>query len=86
MTRSEPPIAHADQHWDPDTRMLAYTYNGRRVVSLHVPGEAELRYRLESDGQIASSPFCQQIYIAVMAEPVTTQVTFTMSADGSPSR
>lgn len=80
--RNEPPIAHADDHWDPKTRMLEYTYNGRTVVSLHVPGDGEVRYRVHSDGEVASSPFFQQIYVAVIAEPVTTTVTFTLSADG----
>lgn len=79
--RNEPPIAHADNHWDPESRTLEYTYNGRTLVSLHVPGDGDVRYRVESDGQVASSPFFEQIYVAVISEPVKTTVTFTLSED-----
>ncbi|MBN1918155.1 MAG: alpha-galactosidase [Verrucomicrobia bacterium] len=80
--RNEPPIAHADSHWDPDTRTLEYAYNGRTLVSMQIPGEGEVMYRVESDGEVASSPFFQQIYLVVMSEPVKTTVTFTLSEDG----
>ena len=34
----EPPIAHAYHHWDEQARTLTYTYNGRRILEIHIPG------------------------------------------------
>lgn len=80
--RLEPPIAHADSHWDPRTRILEYRYNGRSVIHVHIPGTADVRPRIESDGEIQSTPLFQQIYLTVLGvEHVQAQVTFNMTAD-----
>ncbi len=79
--RREPPIAHALPCWNPQTRTLRYEYNGRSLVSIHIPGESEIQYRIASDGQIQSAPMFQQIYVVVFSEPVAARVTITMSED-----
>lgn len=79
--RREPPIVHALPHWDPEKRILQYEYNGRKLVSMHIPGESEVKYRIASDGQIQSAPLFQQIYTVVFSEPIKSRVTITMSED-----
>ena len=77
----EPPIAHAVPHWDPVRRVLKYEYNGRPLVSIEIPGESEIQYRVASDGQLQSAPMFQQVYVVVFSAPVTARVTVTMSPE-----
>jgi len=77
----EPPIAHAYHHWDEDRRTLSYTYNNRRILSVHIPGKSRVSFRHGSDGQLQSFPLFQQIYIMLSGESVTATVTFQLSHD-----
>ncbi len=77
----EPPIAHAYHHWDEDRRTLTYTYNNRRILSVHIPGKSRVSFRHGSDGQLQSFPLFQQIYIMLSGENVTATVTFQLSHD-----
>ena len=79
--RREPPMVHAVPHWDPERRILQYNYNGRKLVSMRIPGESEVRYRIASDGQLQSAPLFQQIYTVVFSEPIKSRVTIAMSED-----
>ena len=77
----EPPIAHAYHHWDDGQRILTYTYNNRRLLTIHIPGTARVSFRHGSDGQLQSFPFFQQIYVMLSGEPVTAAVRFQLSHD-----
>ncbi|MEW6252033.1 MAG: hypothetical protein AB1716_15445 [Planctomycetota bacterium] len=79
----EPPIAHAYHHWDEAGRTLTYTYNGRRIVRLHIPGTARVSFRHGSDGSLQSFPLHQQIYVMLTGlaegERVHGVTTFELS-------
>ncbi|MFQ5806030.1 MAG: Sip1-related alpha-galactosidase [Phycisphaerae bacterium] len=76
-----PPIAHAYHHWDEDRRTLTYTYNNRRILTIHIPGTARVSFRHGSDGQLQSFPLFQHIYIMLSGESVAATVTFQLSHD-----
>jgi len=49
---------------------------------MHIPGEAKVRPRIESDGEVCSIPFNQQIYITVLeADHVPVKCTFILSSE-----
>ncbi len=77
---NEPPLAHAEDSWDPRTRCLSYRYNGRAILSMTIPGTAEPGYRRTSDGDLQSVPFVQQIYVTLDAV-ADVDVTFRLSPD-----
>ena len=77
----EPPIAHAYHHWDEEQRILSYTYNNRRLVSVHIPGTARVSYRHGSDGALQSFPYVQQIFVMLTGECATATVTFQMAPE-----
>lgn len=77
----EPPLAVAYHHWDEATRTLTYTYNGRRLITIHIPGSDRVSFRHGSDGGIQSWPLHQQVYIMLSGAPVKAAVTFELSAD-----
>jgi len=78
---AEPPIAHAYHHWDEQRRVLTYTYNGRRLLSIHIPGTARVSFRHGSDGALQSLPYVQQIFVMLSGESVSATVRFELSAD-----
>lgn len=68
------PLAHALHHWDEETGLLTYEYNGTTVLSVQVPPHTDLGFRHGSDGSMQSVQYMQQIYLA--AEPAcTTRIT-----------
>jgi len=77
----EPPTAHAYHHFDHERRTLVYTYNNRKILSIHIPEEGgRVSFRHGSDGTLQSWPLLQQIYV-ILEAPATCRVTFQMSAD-----
>jgi len=78
---NEPPICFASSEWDKDTRILRYTYNGRDLISMKIPGDAPVDFRGWSDAMIQSDPCTQQLFVTLDSEDVTTKVIFTLSAD-----
>lgn len=76
----EPPIAHAYHHWDKERRILTYTYNNRRIISIRIPGDGRVSFRHGSDGTLQSWPLLQQAYV-IVGKPVKGRVTFQMSHD-----
>jgi len=77
----EPPIAHAYHHWDADARTLSYTYNNRRLLSIHIPGEVDVYFRHGADGHLQSLPLHQQVYVMITGGRATATVTFELSPD-----
>jgi hypothetical protein len=77
----EPPIAHAYHHWDETQRTLTYTYNGRRLLRVHIPGTARVSFRHGSDGALQSLPFVQQIFVMLTGGTATATVRFELSHD-----
>ncbi len=77
----EPPVAHAYHHWDDERRVLSYTYNGRYLLRVHIPGTSRVSFRHGSDGALQSFPLHQQVFIALTGEATTATVTFQMSGD-----
>ena len=67
---TQPPLAHALHHWDEETGLLTYEYNGTTVLSVQVPPHTDLGFRHGSDGSMQSVQYMQQIYLA--AEPACT--------------
>lgn len=72
-TLKEPPIAHALHKWNEESRTLTYEYNGRNIITLHIPGKEEAGFRHGSDGTLQSIPFIQQIYVS-LDETVTAEM------------
>jgi alpha-galactosidase len=73
-----PPIAHILDKWDAERRLLTYEYNGRNLLSIHVPEPAEIGYRQTSDICMQSTPDIQQLYVDA-DEEVKAIVTFHLS-------
>lgn len=67
---TQPPLAHALHHWNEETGLLTYEYNGTTVLSVQVPPHTDLGFRHGSDGSMQSVQYMQQIYLA--AEPACT--------------
>lgn len=61
----EPPLAHALHRWEEEKRLLTYEYNGRILISVHVPGIASVGFRHGSDGSLSSQPMVQQLYLSL---------------------
>jgi hypothetical protein len=78
---AEPPIGHAYHHWDEERRTLTYTYNGRCLLRIHIPGTARVSFRHGSDGALQSLPFCQQAFVMLTGETVKATATFELSGD-----
>lgn len=78
--QKEPPIAHALDKWNPETRMLTYEYNGRNIITVFIPGNEEPDYRKSSDIAAQSFPMYQQAYI-MLRKPVVAKVVISMSPD-----
>lgn len=79
----EAPIAHALHKWDNNTRILSYEYNGRNIISIHIPGTEEVGFRHGSDGNVQNIPFIQQIYVMLdgLNKCIKSKVTFNLSND-----
>ncbi|MBT3193569.1 MAG: hypothetical protein HN341_13545 [Verrucomicrobia bacterium] len=73
-----PPIAHILDKWDAERRILTYEYNGRDLLSIQVPGTAEIGYRQTSDICMQSTPDVQQLYVDADAD-VQSIVTLNLS-------
>lgn len=67
---SEPPIAHALHHWNPETGLLRYEYNGVDVIEVRIPAGTDLGFRHGSDGSMQSMQYFQQAYLS--CEPSCT--------------
>jgi hypothetical protein len=80
LTYQEPPLIQAEDHWNPETRMLTFVYGRRELIAIHIPGTCEPSYRHDSDGTLNSIPFIQQIYV-MLDERVTADVTMTLSPE-----
>lgn len=77
----EPPVAHAYHHWDDEKRILTYSYNNRRIVSIEIPeAGGRVSFRHGSDGTLQSRPLVQQVYV-ILEAPATSRVAFQMSGD-----
>ncbi|MDP6629464.1 MAG: alpha-galactosidase [Kiritimatiellia bacterium] len=74
----EPPIVQVEDNWDEATRTLSYSYAGRLLISMVIPGEHEPSYRRDSDGTLNSIPLIEQIYV-MLKEEVTAEVTFYLT-------
>lgn len=84
----EPPLAHSLHHWDPQTGILRYEYNGVDVITVQVPTGIDLGFRHGSDGSIQSVQYMQQIYLASEI-PCTAKITIRLhesSLNMRPSR
>ncbi|MDD2504218.1 MAG: hypothetical protein PHG58_10295, partial [Clostridia bacterium] len=79
----EAPIAHTLHKWDNNTRILSYEYNGRNIISIHIPGTEEVGFRHGSDGNVQNIPFIQQIYVMLdgFNKCIKSKVTFNLSND-----
>ncbi|MCQ6560977.1 alpha-galactosidase [Paenibacillus mendelii] len=77
---AEPPIAQANHSWDEETNLLQYHYNGRTIISIPLPEGVKAYYRRVSDGNLQTSPFVQQLYLA-FERPQRVRVTFELSED-----
>lgn len=77
---AEAPLVHAADHWDPQTRVLSYTYNNREIMRMVIPGTIEPGYRHTSDGDLQGWPFYQQLYF-MLDEPAEVEVVLTFSRD-----
>ncbi|MHC1748484.1 MAG: hypothetical protein AB9856_08900 [Cellulosilyticaceae bacterium] len=75
-----PPIAHALHHWNEETRMLSYEYNGKDIISMIIPRTTEVGFRHGSDGSIQSVQYMQQVYIT-LDQPMKVEIKFTLSQD-----
>ena len=76
--RKEPPVIQVEDNWDEATRTLSYSYAGRLLISMVIPGEDEPSYRRDSDGTLNSIPLIEQIYV-MLKEEVTADVTFYLT-------
>ncbi|MBB3128631.1 hypothetical protein FHS19_003285 [Paenibacillus rhizosphaerae] len=76
----EPPCAQANHFLDEKTNRLLYKYNGFTIISIDLPPGGKEYYRRISDGNIQSSPFIQQLYLA-FDEPQSIRVRFELSGD-----
>ncbi len=79
----EPPAAHALHKWDGEKRILSYEYNGRKIISIEIPGTEEVGFRHGSDGNIQNIPFIQNIYVMLddTDREVKAKVKLTLSGD-----
>lgn len=73
-----PPRAHALHHWDAETGVLRYGYNGEDIIAVRLPAGMEPGYRHGSDGTISSFPYVQQVYMQTDT-PVAARVEFALS-------
>ncbi|UVI29723.1 alpha-galactosidase [Paenibacillus spongiae] len=80
QTASEPPITQAEHSWNEETNLLQYHYNGRAVITIPLPEGVKAYYRRVSDGNLLTSPFVQQLYLA-FERPQLVRVTFELSGD-----
>lgn len=77
---TEPPITHALHHWDPETGLLCYEYNGINVLEVRVPSGTDLGFRHGSDGSMQSVQYFQQVYLS--CEPAcTAEITVRLHKD-----
>lgn len=77
---TEPPIAHALHHWEPETGLLRYEYNGIDVLEVRVPAGTDLGFRHGSDGSMQSVQYFQQVYLS--CEPsCTAEITVRLHPD-----
>ncbi len=79
----EPPVAHALHRWEEEPRRLTYEYNGRILLSVHIPGRASVGFRHGSDGSLTSQPMVQQLYLSLddTQETVTARVRILASGE-----
>lgn len=75
-----PPLAHALHHWDETTKELKYEYNGRDIITMHIPDSEDTGFRHGSDGTMQSIAYTQQIYIMV-EKPMWVTACFCLSSD-----
>ena len=75
-----PPNVHALHHWDAETGILRYEYNGRDVITVQVAPGSDLGFRHGSDGSMQSVQYMQQVYLACDT-PLTAVMTLTMGPD-----
>jgi hypothetical protein len=76
----EPPVAHASHRWEENEHSLHYDYNGKPLLSIFIPEGAKPYYREASNGNIQSSPFVQQIYVA-LDKPALVKVNIHLSKE-----
>ncbi|MDQ6420541.1 hypothetical protein RB620_14015 [Paenibacillus sp. LHD-117] len=75
-----PPIAQAAHRWDAASHTLSYEYGWSTLLSLFIPEDVKAFYREYSNGNIQSSPFVQQLYLA-LDQPAKVKVRFHLSED-----
>ena len=76
----EPPLAHALHHWDENTMILKYEYNGEDIIIVSLKGAKNPGFRHGSDGSMQSIKNIQQVYIE-LDSPFWAEVCFCLSSD-----
>lgn len=77
-TLREPPIAHALDRFDAQTKTLTYEYNGRNIITVSFQNATHPGYRMTSDVCMQSAPMIQQIFVETESAEVA-QVTFRLN-------
>ncbi len=73
-----PPLAHALHRWDAQKKVLTYEYNGKDIITIHIPHSEDVGFRHGSDGTMQSIAYAQQIYIMV-ERPMWVDAKFRLS-------
>ena len=73
-----PPLAHALHRWDAQKKVLTYEYNGKDIITIHIPHSEDVGFRHGSDGTMQSIAYAQQIYIMV-ERPMWVNAKFRLS-------
>lgn len=75
-----PQMVHALHKWDEKKSVLSYEYNGINIIKIQFPTGKKVGFRHGSDGSMQSVSYVQQIYVTA-EEPLTADITFTLSED-----
>jgi len=77
----EPPATYAHVHWDEEQRLLWFEYNKRKLISIAIPGQEEVKHRIASDGLLQTSPVVQQTFVGLPSGETEVVVTFRLSEE-----
>lgn len=75
-----PPLAHALHKWDEEKKILTYEYNGKNIITMHIPESEDTGFRHGSDGTMQSIAYVQQIYVMV-EKPMWVTAEFRLSKE-----